>query len=100
MKLWRIDAEHESGDGSYTLLYRDPQQAELHACRYSQAVHGWLIDIYDEEAGELDAQSIERLCNHLWPIMPIAELVALVNQPVEAAREQLDTILAKRKGVA
>lgn len=70
MKLWRLDAMHESDDveGAFCLYFRDEMDARIR--EQTLVAVGWMTDVYEEDLGHLSREEIGLVVEVPWPLAP------------------------------
>ncbi len=96
MKLLRIDAMFLAPDGQVAgELTLFDVTVSAHADRMrSLNMAGWALDEWFERAEDLTETEQRLLVGHTWPTLPLADIRAMLHEPVNDARRQLDRILA------
>lgn len=108
MKLWRIDADYVNADGDVVGMLTW-FSSDGHGRYTTDAMPGWNIDRYEQDAIGLTREQIGRLLGRTWPTLPIADLLAIVDgqahgsgpveddDPVELANDEPVMADAKRQ---
>lgn len=82
MKIWRLDAIHDAGDGSFTRFFDGGahiSSVDSRAGIWSRV--GWLCDVYDEDVpGEIH---LALILGGPWPVMPTEILIAIARRALE-----------------
>jgi len=91
MQLFRIDAEHEEDDGSFSRYFRSQPNADRVAAWLNQ--FGWQTDCYPTDAPDA---LCDRLCQGIWPNAPDKRVFAVVRDAKAIAAADLQQILARK----
>jgi hypothetical protein len=77
VKLWRVDADYVTGDGDTVGQLSYFSLSPTWDSR-SDVLIGWNRDFYQEEV-DITREKAAELVGRPWPVLPIAELVALAS---------------------
>jgi hypothetical protein len=89
VKLWRIDADYVTGDGDVVGMLTW-FSADGHGRYTTDAVPGWNIDRYEQDAFGLTRAQIGRLLGRTWPTLPIEDLLAIADGFTERGESPLN----------
>jgi hypothetical protein len=97
MKLWRIDSTFDGRDDEKDLdgsrFFVEERDARIYAANVRA---GWFVDVYQEDVGDLDEESLNQLLFGPLLQLPIAELLRPVTGNMAKAKRQLQSALKHR----